>query len=303
MITVVVTHEPDPTVIEVLTAALAQTARVIVIDNGSRGADDLLDQCAALSPERLDLIRNTDNAGLAAAQNQGIARALAAGADWILLLDDDSVPDPGMVAAQLAAAGQIDGPIGLLTPQTYHQGQSRDGPFVITQGGGRYRLCDLNGASMTGVLFAIASGSLISAGAIRAVGAMNDRYFIDYIDVEFSLRLRRHGYHLIAVGAARLRHRLGQYEERRLLGRTVAVTHHSAWRRYHQYRNRIWTWRRYGLGEPAFLRWEAQAVVKDVIRVIAFEDRRLSKLWAMARGLAAGLVRSQGTPKQGMDSP
>src|SRR3546814_6445642 len=103
VVAVIVSHQPDGALDRVLDAALDQTARVVLVDNGSDPEiQERLRERARLD-RRLTLVANADNRGLAAAQNQGLAAALADGADWVLLLDDDSVSGDGMVAAMRAA--------------------------------------------------------------------------------------------------------------------------------------------------------------------------------------------------------
>ena len=290
---VVVTYRPDAAVSDNLRAVLAQVDRAIVVDNGSP-ADAVAAVARALdeAPDRSALIRNADNQGLAAAQNAGIRAALDWGADFVLLLDQDSRPEPGMVPAMLAALAADSDPasIGLLAPNVQDADQTRPTRYLISRDGAERRIEAFGTAPvLDGLLFAIASGSLIPAAVLGEVGGMRDDFFIDYVDVEFSLRLRRHGYRILAVRGARLRHRLGAYEERKLLWRTVAVTHHSALRRYYQYRNRVRTLRLYGAACPAFVRWEVRSMLADMVRLLCFERQRPSKLWNILRGALDGI--------------
>ena len=197
-----------------------------------------------------------------------------------------------MVPAMLAAYARDPDPasLGMLAPHVLDRTQTRPTRFLLSTDGRDMRLVSFEeSAVLDRLLFAIASGSLIPAAVLRAVGGMRDDFFIDYVDVEFSLRLRRHGYRILAVGDARLNHRLGEYEERRLLWRTVAVTHHSALRRFYQYRNRIVTLRLYGRAYPAFVRWEVRSVLVDLVRLLCFETGRWRKLSSVVRGAIQGV--------------
>ncbi|MGQ9368789.1 glycosyltransferase [Azospirillum sp. ST 5-10] len=288
---VIVTHHPDDTLAAVLDAALAQTERVVVVDNGSPAvALAAVEAAAARHADRVEVIRNPGNRGLAAAQNQGLARAVARGARWLLLLDQDSVPQPGMVAALLAALADGTGePVGIAAAVPREHAQARPTRFVTSADGRRARAEAPEGPVLRHLLYAIASGSLIPATVLAAVGPMREDFFIDYVDFEFALRVRRAGYDIVAVRDAELRHRLGRYEERRLFGRLVAVTHHSARRRYTRCRNRVRLLRLHGHAMPALLCLEMRATVTDLVRVVLFEHGRLAKLAAMGRGIVAGL--------------
>jgi GT2 family glycosyltransferase len=277
-----------------LPATLEQVDRVIVVDNGSDSETlAMLDELAHASAGRLAVIANHCNLGLARAQNQGIARATSDGYRWVLLLDDDSLPAPGMVAALLAAYREAprNRPIGLLAPSVERVGLRREQAYAIS----RHPL-SLSRQAFSGkpllqdLLFAIASGSLIPAAALGRVGPMREAFFIDYVDVDFCLRLREAGYTLVAVAAARLGHRLGQTEDRRFGGRPLAVTHHNAWRRYHIFRNRVTLWRERWYRWPAWAAFDMVAALLDLVRILRFEQDRRAKLSAALRGVWDGIL-------------
>ncbi|HEY0833894.1 MAG TPA: glycosyltransferase family 2 protein [Azospirillum sp.] len=286
---VVVTHQPDATVARTLAAALEQARWLIVVDNAS-APDRLAPVEAAIRAAggRSELLCNAGNLGIAAAQNQGIARARDLGARHVLLLDQDSVAQPGMVAALLGALDS-GGRVGMAVPVTADAGQRKPTQFLTSADGRRAVARSPEEPVLRDVMFAIASGSLIPLDVLDHVGAMREDFFIDFVDIEFGLRLRRAGWDIVAVRDARLRHRLGAYEERRLFGRTVPVTHHSPARRYTQYRNRVRTLRLHGRAMPAFLRAELPAILVDLLRLALFERGRPAKFAATLRGALAGL--------------
>jgi len=93
-------------------------AKVVIVDNGSR--DDSIQTVESQLPG-VSLLRNPCNAGFARAVNQGIARASS---DFILLLNNDAILEPGALRAfaesfdsvpDLAiAGGQLSFPDGRL---------------------------------------------------------------------------------------------------------------------------------------------------------------------------------------------
>ncbi|MDP6919710.1 MAG: glycosyltransferase, partial [Arenicellales bacterium] len=95
---VVTTYEPNLQTLEAQFVRLAgQVDALRVIDNGSTNAADV-----AQLVSRYPLAQFTaagENRGLGWAHNEGLRRALAEGADAVLLLDQDSLPSEGMVAA------------------------------------------------------------------------------------------------------------------------------------------------------------------------------------------------------------
>lgn len=295
---VLVSHHPDHRLDAALDAALPQVGRLFVVDNASAPAvRQRLEERAAGSAGKLRLMLNAANLGLAAAQNQGIAAALAEGADWVLLLDQDSIPDPGMVEAMLAAweARADKARIGLLAPRLHAENGTLKARVYVSRHGLDFHREPLGpGDVVPDVAFAMASGSLIAAEVFREIGAMREDFFVDYIDFEFAFRMRRAGWRLLGVGDAGLGHRLGEAESRRILGRELRFNSHSAFRRYHIYRNRLRVWRAYGLSIPAFLAFEAASMSIDLAKLLLLEHDKSAKLKAIARGIADALTGTGG---------
>ena len=286
---VVVTYRTGERLRHNLRATMAQVDRVVVVDNGS-GPETLgiLDVLVRSSDGRLEVLANERNQGLARAQNQGIVRAMGAGYRWVLLLDDDSLPAPGMVGALFTAYREAprSRPIGLVVPRIERTGLGREQAYAVSGHPLAFSRRTFGAQPMLyDLVFAIASGSLIPAAAIECVGNMREEFFIDYVDVDFCLRLREAGYTIIAVAAAHLTHRLGRTEQKRLGGRALAVTHHDAWRRYHIFRNRVTLWRDWWLRWPAWVVFDVGAALLDLVRILRFETDRRAKLAGALMGV------------------
>ncbi len=105
---VIVSYHPATEGLErVLGALRPQVDDLVVVDNGSpqETLDWLHRHASQLSFEVIPLGRNT---GVASALNQGIAWARERGCTYVLMMDQDSVAQPGMVArlADAHRAGQ-----------------------------------------------------------------------------------------------------------------------------------------------------------------------------------------------------
>jgi GT2 family glycosyltransferase len=84
---------------------------VMVVDNGSDdGSAEMVEGLAATFRVPLQLIRNQENRGFCAANNQGIA---ATQSRWVALLNNDAMADSGWLTA-LAAAGERDSATGMV---------------------------------------------------------------------------------------------------------------------------------------------------------------------------------------------
>ncbi|MDE3060363.1 MAG: glycosyltransferase family 2 protein [Pseudomonadota bacterium] len=289
---VVVTYHCGERMDRLLPALLPQVQQVYIVDNGSDGVTvQCLQRIAGEYADRVTLLLNMDNLGVAAAQNQGIRKALARHFEWVLLLDDDSIPEPGMVACMLAAWKKSgDKRLGIVAPRLLEEKDNISGHYIIGWGGIFFTRRRLEAGKQLDVAMVIASGSMVRAEVFKTAGLMAEGFFIDSVDHEFCLRARRQGYRILAVGDAVLRHRQGDKQIFRLLGLPVVVSRHNETRRYYMFRNRMFVLRRHAARFPFLLLHEPLACLWDLMRIVGFEENKLSKLKSIVRGLADGMV-------------
>ena len=282
IVAVVVAYRPDATrFARVLQAVREQVDAIVIVDNG-RGVG--LDAVGS-DMERIDM---QSNAGVAAAQNAGLRRAYAGGASHVLLLDHDSVPGKGMVAAlleawqRLAADGVRVAAVGANPTDPRRPGESA---FVRIVGWRVQRVPLAGAAAVVDVSYLISSGCLISAAAFGAVGPMEERLFIDYVDTEWGLRAGQLGWSCHGVCAARLEHPLGD-EPLAVAGATLS--RHSPERNYYIVRNMVWLARASAL--PRQWKWaEGLRSLGRAGAMVLLAPPRGQRLRAMWRGLRDGL--------------
>ena len=293
---VVVVFGPDDRFRKLLLSLVEQANKVWVIDNQPNYAfDKYLKGQKPCHRNNITLIENKKNVGLAAAQNQGIKLALEDGVDWVLLLDQDSILDKDFVKNMLKAGHKYKNKknIGFLTPRHEFDDGS---PSVPTYSKGlflrpkRYHM-DLDEIDDT-ILFGMASGSFIPRHTLEEVGLMREEFWIDYIDYEFSFRVRERGYRIIGVGGARLNHRLGVTNQLKILGKVFSFQVHPAFRRYTIYRNRIAVIKEYSTLFPEFVLFEVLSIAKDLFKLFLLEDQKFNKLRAIFIGIIHGMMGS-----------
>ena len=177
----------------------------------------------------IDTVRNPSNLGIATALNQGLAWAARRGYVWTLTSDQDSAARPELMAvfARVYGSDPQREQIGVI-------GAAYADPQVNLPGRARPMA---PGAVFRTVRTVITSGCLTSVDAWTAVGPFREDYFIDCVDEEFCLRLRRRGFRVVQTTEVGFDHRLGTLGEHRLLGFPLLASHHSALRRYYMTRN------------------------------------------------------------------
>ena len=283
---VLVAYRPDPTVLAAaLDAVRPQAGAVVVVNNGP----------AALTVGTGDVLLQQDtNVGLAAGQNAGIGWARAHGFEHVLILDQDSICEPGMVTALLAALADLGTRtrVAAVGPVFHDPREDRAAPFVRVafpmshklwcDGTSPYVQCD----------FLISSGALIPISVLDDAGDLDDGLFIDNVDMEWSFRVRSRGYALFGVCAARMTHHLGDDRHPVLAGRAQVVRHGPV-RLYFIMRNRVALYRL-----PHTPRvWIAQDVPRVFAKFFIFSvlvGPRPRNVRFMLRGLLDGMRGRRG---------
>ena len=182
----------------------------VVVDNGSN--DGSADAVAERFPG-VELVRAGVNLGFAGGNNVGIRRALDRGADWVLLLNNDALAEPGLVEAlDAAAAARPDA--GVLACKIlyadsdllWYAGAGFD-PVLGRSRHEGFGRPDEPGA-LEDTIRATGTGMAVSRTAIDAAGLLDEELFLYAEDLEWSLRIREAGFAVVYVPEARIRHRV-----------------------------------------------------------------------------------------------
>ncbi|MBB4264752.1 glycosyltransferase [Roseospira visakhapatnamensis] len=292
VLAIIVTYHPEPTRLTALVARIRpQVSAVLVVDNGSALPPGWLE---SLGVTTLALGRNT---GVAGALNRGIAHLMAGSWSHALTLDQDSVPAPDMVARLLEAESRLmaEGvPLAAVGPVHV---DPRTGVVAVSETfrGLRRVWAIPESDGVLEVNHLITSGMLVHRAALEAVGPMREALFIDYVDIDWCVRAQGLGRRLIAVGAARMDHTIGDAVIRvRSLG-GFSFKAHSPLRDYFIARNGV-AMLRHPHGR---LGWKL-AIAKDVVVrnavFWAFQGHRLTRMGRIAQGIWHGLIGRLGPP-------
>lgn len=277
---VVVTYFPKPATADNLLALSPQVGKVLVVDNGSSASSfDALAEAAR--PLGADMLRWGENLGIATALNAGLRFARERGYEWLATFDQDSRATPGMIETMARTLERYPRPgeVAVITPR--HVDERLE--FAV-----RERACDAAGEGWRIIRSTMTSGNLVRVSAASSVG-FDDSLFIDLVDHDFCLKLRRGGYRVLEATDAKLHHSLGSMERRLFLFKRVTVTNHPAVRRYYMSRNRIIVWRRYWRQEPWWVLRDMRRFLFESVYLVLYEKQVPEKLRMMRLGIRDAL--------------
>lgn len=185
--------------------------KAIVLDNHS--TDGSVEAIQTAFPD-VEVVALAENHGYAGNNNVGIELAISQGADWVFVLNEDTVLDRECLA-KLVETGESDRKIGIVGPMVYHH----DEPTIIQSAGGRLgpfwesqhlAVDEPDQGQFTDahtVEWISGCAILVRREAIEQVGMIDPRYFYYWEETEWCLRTGRAGWKIMHVPQAKLWHK------------------------------------------------------------------------------------------------
>lgn len=197
---------------------------ILVVDNAS--IDDSVKVISENYPE-VKLIVNKENEGFSEGNNIGIRFALSHGADYLLILNSDTITDKNIIEELLTVAS--DKTVGVVSPKIYfakgyefhkERYKKKDLGKVIWYGGGiidwnniigHHRGVDKvdHGQYDKTEETDYASGCcmLVKKEMFKKIGLFDKRYFLYYEDSDFCKKVKEKGYKIMYQPKAILWHK------------------------------------------------------------------------------------------------
>jgi len=183
--------------------------KVVIVDNGS-------DKKIEISDSEIKVIYNKENLGFSGGNNIGIKYALENNADYILLLNNDTIVSNDFLSKMIKFA-QKNKQVGIIGPKIYFPNSKK-----IWFAGGKINWL-YNKGTMRGFNqidsgqydkpevqntdFITGCCALIKKEVIKKIGLMSEEYFLYYEDTDFSLKARRAGYDCVLIPSAVIWHK------------------------------------------------------------------------------------------------
>lgn len=278
---VIVTHNARSYLPDCLASVMAQDyprelAKVVVIDNAS--TDSTVEYLREVYPA-VKVIANRKNLGFAQANNQGWFLAQKQGADYLVLLNQDTIVEKNWLR-RLVAVAESDKKIAavqpkiLLHPQTDRINSLGNSiQFLGLAFCNHYQEKDQSGLTQPFLLpYVSGAACLIKMSALKKTGLFDDRLFMYHEDVDLGWRLRLAGYRLMLDPLAVVWHKY-HYSK-------------AKYKFYYMDRNRwLVIWQNYRLATlallaPALLIWEL-GIVFFSLKNGWFKEKLKGWLWLL----------------------
>ncbi|MEQ3499760.1 glycosyltransferase family 2 protein [Tenacibaculum sp. SSH1-16] len=209
---VLVTYNPDYNELEEAVERLLEQVDKLVIANNSK-------YDVFFNHERIYIFNFGENLGIAKAQSIAMKWAfIDEKAEFIVQMDQDSIIPVDMVKQLLnkyQKLSSLNMRVGIIGPKHYDKTTNQVDKSRLIKGD------NIENENCTIVKATISSGSLIPREAYLTIGGMDDGLFIDFVDWEYSWRLKQHGWLTIRANGILLGHQVGDGKQK-ILGKIDA---------------------------------------------------------------------------------
>ena len=259
---VVVLYEPTNEDISNINSYLNDIDHLYVVDNSKNNNFDRLPQS-----KKIEYIFNNSNLGLSEPYNRICELARNEGFKWLLTMDQDTYFKKDVITEMKKIILSTDtSDIGIVTP--WHKTKLKK---------------EKPSERIDYPLDVMTSGNMLNLDIHKKLGGFKEWLFIDGIDIEYCLNLKKHNYKVMRLNYLEIDHNLGDIFYKKFLWKDLLVTNHSAIRRYYQCRNYLYIRDMYIDIEPSF----CKRLVKFktiILAIVLYEKNKLEKLKAFYKG-------------------
>lgn len=168
---------------------------IIIVDNGS--TDGSSNKLSNEFPQHI-LIKNDSNLGFAEGNNIGINLALKNGADYVFLLNNDTIVDPNIIDEFIQFSTKNPN-VGILNPKIYYYNSN-----VIWSAGGYWdnknKCFEQFGENeldigqhdnVRPIDFAVGCALFMPSSTIEIVGYLDNDFFLNYEEIDYCYRAKK----------------------------------------------------------------------------------------------------------------
>lgn len=220
----------------------------------------------------LELVKSAENLGFSGGNNLGIKKALSLGAEWMVLLNNDtwvgndfiirlkpelSAKDAGIAGIPLNEGGQTAycGKIAWLKPTLKHIYKSKN--------------------NVTDKFYAIGGGMAINKKVFEKIGLLDEKYFLYFEDADFSINAVKAGFKIKILDNTKIHHAVSSSTHK--LGSPLLLKYHYRNALFFNLKNGPW------YIKIAVWPWSWLIIVKQIFKLLI--GRHLTQSRAILSGV------------------
>lgn len=273
----IILYHPNKGLDKRIASYIDHVAKLVVIDNSEPAINWVADELAPWT-HKIEFVTNSSNKGIGEPLNIAASIAVREKYEWMLTMDQDSIFAAESFEELKAVANESAPNVALIAP--FHLTPNAPQPSF--------------GERTKKIKLTMTSGNLLRTSAWIDAGPFEEKLFIDSVDHEYYLRLRKKGHEIIRANKSILLHPLGEIRYAKFLFLKLKTTNHSALRRYYITRNRLYVSFKYFFSDFWFFFREMRELWKSFFVVMLMDDEKGKKMKMMMRGVKDFLIGKYG---------
>lgn len=291
IIAVIVTYNRKELLVRNIQMLLRQTKfidKIIIVDNCSTdGTVEYLIENGWLENNRFIYIKTESNIGGAGGFYVGSKTAFDAGADWIVLMDDDGYMADEYTMEFLYTKGKHLYQSGCGNKMLFVNALVQQGDMLSFKMGSKYTVKQAVGSATNGIIEGEANpfnGTMISKELVNTIGYPNREFFIKGDEVDYKQRALDAGGYVATVIDARYIHPRPDTREKVVLGKKVPFFVEAPWKEYYVARNFTYMYKKKGWYKAIAF----ELIFVKLLAILSMKCKKISTIRMLGKGVKDG---------------
>lgn len=264
LVGVVVWYNPSEKDIKNIDSYIKSIDKLYIVDNSENGSNE----SKIPNSKKVEYIYQNENLGIAKALNIACYKAIKEKYKFILTMDQDSCFKSNDVDKMKTKISSLDlSKIGIISP--WHKTKLK---------------LEKPKEEIDYPLDVMTSGNILNLDIFQKIGGFKEFLFIDGVDIEYCLNLKKNGYKVMRINSIELQHDLGDIFYRNFLGKEFMCDNHNYLRIYYMTRNYRYIRKEYRNIAPEFC--DILVKIKGLIfKIVFYEKDKFRKLRSIVFGI------------------
>lgn len=288
---VIVTYNRKQLLLQNIEMLLKQTRKIdkiFIIDNCSTdGTFEYLCERGWNDKDKFEYIKTESNIGGAGGFYTGVKAAYEAGAQWIILMDDDGrAADERTFEMLMNEAERLyDENVG--NKKLFINALVQQGDFLSFKINNVYTVAEAYNLAEEGLIRGAANpfnGTVISRELVAAIGYPNKEFFIKGDEVDYKQRTVDAGGYIATVVESRYIHPRPETEERKVLGINVPFFVEASWKEYYAARNFTYMYKK----QKQYKAIAFELIFVKLLAILSMKCKKMATIKMLIKGVVHG---------------